>query len=210
VGVAEERFANERADFNPRSWLSKYRRTSIGYLVKMLIFYHGVGVGLLLAGTAILEVLIPDYEEPSVPRSLLTVLVAGPIEETLFFGLPFYVFGNAYSVLLTGSIWAVLHIFNTPTFELTSLAFGNWLFVVPSLFFSLRTWVSGKGWFSVLVHSAWNGVFFGAGCATEEMTCSVADENMFLNLGVIALSAGLLAGTYILYRVKEKRKRFLV
>ncbi len=176
----------------------------------MLIFYHGVGVGLLLAGTAILEVLIPDYEEPSVPRSLLTVLVAGPIEETLFFGLPFYVFGNAYSVLLTGSIWAVLHIFNTPTFELTSLAFGNWLFVVPSLFFSLRTWVSGKGWFSVLVHSAWNGVFFGAGCATEEMTCSVADENMFLNLGVIALSAGLLAGTYILYRVKEKRKRFLV
>ncbi len=208
--LAEERFADEWADFNPRSWLSKYRHTSIGYLVKMLLFYHGVGVGLLLVGTAILGVLIPDYEEPSVPRSLLTVLLAGPIEESLFFGIPFYVFGHAYSVLLTGAIWAALHIFNTTNFELSSLAFGNWLFVVPSLFFSLRTWISGKGWFAVLVHSAWNGIFFGAGCATGQVTCSGADENMFLNFVMIAVSAGLLAGTYVLHRLKEKRKRFIV
>src|SRR5215213_7146278 len=49
------RFSEEKADFHPRSWLSKYRRTSLGYLTKMLLFYHGIGILLLLAVTPVIE-----------------------------------------------------------------------------------------------------------------------------------------------------------
>jgi hypothetical protein len=172
-----EKFADEKADMHPKSWLSKYRRTSVGYLTKMLLFYHGIGFGLLLIGSTIIDQVIPDYEQPSIPRSLLSVLSAGPIEETMFFGIPFYVFGNAYSVLVTGAVWVAMHLLNTDTLEASSLAFGNLLFVLPSLFFSLRTWVSGKGWFAVVTHSAWNGIFFVAGCATGEFMCTAVGRS---------------------------------
>jgi hypothetical protein len=101
---------------------------------------------------------------------------------------------------VTGVVWAAIHLLNTTSLTLDSLAFGNLLFVVPSLFFSLRTWVSGKGWFSVLVHSAWNGIFFVAGCATGDFTCTMADKDINGTLMTIALSAGLLAANYFLYR----------
>lgn len=201
------KFADEKADFHPRSWLSRYRRTSVGYLTKMLFFYHGIGIGLLLIGSAVIEQALPDHEEPSIPHSLFGVLVAGPFEETLFFGIPFYVFGNAYLVLATGAIWAGTHIFNTATYEINSLAFGNMLFVLPSLFFSLRTWVSGKGWFSIVTHSAWNGVFFAAGCSTGEFQCTAVDSDISVTVTSIAFSAGLIAATYALYKRRESRER---
>jgi hypothetical protein len=200
-------FADERADMHPRAWLSRYRRTSIGYLTKMLLFYHGLGLGLLLLGSAVIEQVLPEHQEPSIPRSLSGVLAAGPLEESLFFGIPFYVFGNAYSVLVTGALWVGIHLFNTNTFSVNSLAFGNLLFVLPSLFFSLRTWVSGKGWFSVVTHSAWNGIFFAAGCSAGEFTCTLVDKDMNTNAFFIGLSAALLAGTYVLYKRKESKRQ---
>jgi membrane protease YdiL (CAAX protease family) len=203
--VEAGRFADERADFNPRTWLTRYRTNSVGYLTKMLFFYHGLGIGLLLAGTVVLEQVVPDYEEPEIPRTLISVLAAGPIEETVFFGIPFYVFNSSHAVIVTGAIWALLHIFNTPSVELASLAFGNWLFVIPSLFFSLRTWASGKGWFSVATHSAWNAVFFAAGCGAGEISCSALEPDALANVAVAALSGALLAGTYVLYRWRRKR-----
>jgi hypothetical protein len=205
--VESSRFADERADFNPRTWLRRFRKNSVGYLAKMLLFYHGIGIALLLAGMAILSLIIPNYEEPSIPHSLIGVLAAGPIEETVFFGIPFYALGSSHAVIVTGALWAVLHIFNTPNLEVARLAFGNWLFVIPSLFFSLRTWASGKGWFSVAVHSAWNGVFFGAGCYMGEIKCSVLEPDMLYNAGTVALSAALLGGTYVLYRWRQKKER---
>ena len=201
------RFAEEKADFHPRSWLSKYRRTSIGYLTKMLLFYHGIGILLLLAITPLIEQVLPDYEQPSIPRSLLLVLAAGPLEETIFFGIPFYIFGNAYFVLATGLIWVAIHLFNTDTLSVNSLAFGNLVFVLPSLFFSLRTWLSGKGWFSVITHSAWNGIFFSAGCSASEFSCTVIESDISATVSTIALSGGLLGATYLLYR-RRKNKEF--
>lgn len=202
-----EKFADEKADMHPKLWLSKYRRTSVGYLTKMLLFYHGIGFGLLLVGSTIIDQVIPDYEQPSVPRSLLSVLSAGPIEETVFFGIPFYVFGNAYSVLVTGAVWVAMHLLNTDTLEASSLAFGNLLFVLPSLFFSLRTWVSGKGWFAVVTHSAWNGIFFAAGCATGEFTCTAVDSDISVTIFSVATSGALIVATYSLYRRKENKER---
>lgn len=201
------RFVEEKADFHPRSWLSKYRRTSVGYLTKMLLFYHGIGILLLLAITPLIEQVLPDYEQPSIPRSLLLVLAAGPLEETIFFGIPFYIFGNAYFVLATGLIWVAIHLFNTDTLSVNSLAFGNLVFVLPSLFFSLRTWLSGKGWFSVITHSAWNGIFFSAGCSAGEFSCIAIESDISATVSTIALSGGLLGATYLLYR-RRKNKEF--
>jgi hypothetical protein len=202
------KFADEKADFHPKSWLSRFRRNSVGYLTVMLFFYHGVGVVLLVGGMAIIELAIPSHEEPTVDRSLISVLAAGPIEESIFFGIPFYVFGNTYSVLVTGALWAAMHVLNTPNIlDINSLSFGNLFFVIPSLFFSLRTWASGKGWFSVATHSAWNGVFFGAGCAAGEFACTGLDQEPEGTLFWVLLSAGLLTATYILYRKRESKER---
>ena len=201
------RFTEELADFHPRSWLSKYRRTSIGYLTKMLLFYHGIGILLLLAITPLIGQILPDYEQPSVPRSLLAVLAAGPLEETIFFGIPFYIFGNSYSVLVTGVIWVGIHLLNTNTLSVNSLAFGNLAFVLPSLFFSLRTWISGKGWFSVITHSAWNGIFFAAGCSAGEFTCTAIERDMSATAMSVALSGVLVGVTYVLYKRKENKDR---
>jgi hypothetical protein len=201
------RFAEEKADFHPRSWLSKYRRTSVSYLTKMLLFYHGIGILLLLAITPLIEQVLPDYEQPSIPRSLLLVLAAGPLEETIFFGIPFYILGNVYFVLATGLIWVGVHLFNTDTLSVNSLAFGNLVFVLPSLFFSLRTWLSGKGWFSVITHSAWNGIFFSAGCSAGEFSCTAIESDISATVSTIALSGGLLGATYLLYR-RRKNKEF--
>jgi hypothetical protein len=200
------RFVEEKADFHPRSWLSKYRRTSVGYLTKMLLFYHGIGILLLLAVTPLIEQVLPDYEQPSIPRSLLSVLAAGPLEDTIFYGIPFYIFGNVYFVLATGIIWVGIHLFNTDTLSVNSLAFGNLVFVLPSLFFSLRTWLSGKGWFSVVTHSVWNGVFFSAGCSAGEFTCTAIESDISATVSSIALSGGLLGVTYLLYRRREKKE----
>lgn len=192
-----------RIDINPSSWLSPFRRTSLGYLTKMLLFYHGVGLLIMIIGTTIIEYLVPEYQDVSVPLSIISVLSAGPIEEILFFGLPYYIFGNHLVVLGGGIVWVMLHILNTNTFELTTLSYANWLFVIPSLFFSLRTWISGKGWFAILTHSLWNGVFFALGCLVGEVSCSVIlRESDILTGSSLWLSAVLIVLVFILYKRK--------
>ncbi|MFY9566662.1 MAG: hypothetical protein WAQ29_09955, partial [Nitrososphaeraceae archaeon] len=44
------KFSDLRIDINPSSWLTPYRRTSIGYLTKMLLFYHGIGILIMTLG----------------------------------------------------------------------------------------------------------------------------------------------------------------
>jgi hypothetical protein len=190
---------------NPRSWLSRYRRTSIGHLTIMLMFYHGIGLLLMLVGISIVQKVISNYEEPSLPHYLALVLSAGPTEESLFFGIPFYAFGNHYVVLAGGIIWAMLHIINTHTLDIHNLAYANWLFVIPSFFFSFRTWISGKGWFAILTHSGWNGIFFTLGCVYRDYPCLIIPNggNYTLTLSSIMLSIILVGLTYVLYRRKK-------
>lgn len=200
-------FCDIKADINPKSWLSKYRRTSIVYLMKMLLFYHGIGLLFMLIGTSVAEKVISNYNDRSIPRSsLISVLAAGPIEETVFFGIPFYLFGNHLLVLAGGIVWAMTHILNTTRLDISNLAYANWLFVIPSLFFSLRTWISGKGWFAIVTHSIWNGIFFTLGCASGEISCiAIFDEKNFLTVGVSSLIVSLLLSilTYMLYKRKH-------
>lgn len=205
---ATSKFSDLKIDVNPSSWLSPLRRTSISYLTKILLFYHGIGIVIMILGTLIIEQLVPGYQEASVQLSVISVLSAGPIEEILFFGLPFYIFGNHLIVLGGGIIWVMLHIFNTDTFELSALSYANWLFVIPSLFFSLRTWISGKGWFAILTHSAWNGIFFTLGCLVGEISCNITlqgNDNV-AGISSLALSAILIALIFFLYKRKIKRQ----
>ncbi len=100
------KYADEKADLNPRSWLSKYRQTSIRYLIKMALFCHGLGYILALIGAVIAQQIIPEYKAPLIPLTLAEALSAGPFEETIFFGIPFYATGNHYVVLGMGIVWA--------------------------------------------------------------------------------------------------------
>jgi hypothetical protein len=133
-----------RIDINPSSWLTPYRRTSLGYLTKMLLFYHGVGILIMIIGTTIIQNLVPEYQDVS---------------------------------------------------------------VIPSLFFSLRTWISGKGWFAVLTHSLWNGIFFTLGCLVGEVSCSLTlrGSDIWTSSSSLWLSAILIVLVFILYKRKPSR-----
>jgi hypothetical protein len=191
------------------TWLSKYRRTSIGYLTIMLILYHGLGVLLMLVGMALTQQLVSNYKAPSIPLSIISVLSAGPIEETVFFGIPFYLFQTHYVALAGGIIWALLHVLNTNAINISNLAYANWFFVVPSLFFSLRTWISGKGWFAIMTHSIWNAIFFILGCTYGEASCVKysVKESFTMGINSIILSGSLLGLTYILYKRKAEKEK---
>jgi len=206
------KYADEKADLNPRSWLSKYRQTSIRYMIKMALFYHGLGYILALIGAVIAQQIIPEYEAPLILLTLAETLSAGPFEETIFFGIPFYATGNHYVVMGMGIVWALGHILNTEILELSNLAYENLLFVIPTIFFSLRTWASGKGWFAIIVHSSWNGIIFVMLCTAGEIQCRVFGNNvesLAIEIGTIVSSGVLLAITYKLYLWRRNRERQL-
>jgi hypothetical protein len=189
-------------DLNPRWWISKFQLSSVVYLLLMFGFYHSLGLIAVLAGTLLIQTTIPDYVEPHVPRYLDSVLLAGPIEESLFFGIPLYGIASATAVLVGGLVWTLLHLINTESFSISNLAYANWLFVTPSFFFSFRVWITGKGWFAVVSHSAWNFSFFLAGCYAGEYECMLY-ENPNTLLGNTLLASLLVIVTYWLYQRRD-------
>ncbi|MDH3611493.1 MAG: CPBP family intramembrane metalloprotease [Nitrosopumilus sp.] len=200
------KYSDEKFDMHPKSWLSEYRNLSYWYLLKMGLFYSGLGLvaAFLIMG---IEYFVFDYEEPIVPISLIQIILAGPVEETLFFGIPFAVSGNSFVVLGTGLLWASVHIFNAQFVEEDSFSYSTVGFAIPHIFFSLRAWKSGKGWFTILFHSAWNVMIFGISVAVGEFPFTVIDESFpELDIVMIVFSAILLGITYPLYRWRLKRE----
>lgn len=195
---------DELHDINPKSWLSKYRKTSVSYLIKMGIFYLLIGLGLQQIGNDLAEHFIANYQVPSVPISITMGLSSGPLEEITFFGTLFYLNGNYLVVLAGGIIWSILHIFNTNNFMLANLAYGSVFFTIPHIFFSLRTWISGKGWFAILFHTSWNAIVLGIQC-TRGANCIAIGSGLdfFLDLSSVAATAVL---SIVLYRVYKHRR----
>jgi hypothetical protein len=195
-------------DINPTRWTGKYLRTSVPYLIIMVLFYHAIGVALLIAGSIVIQSIITDYKEPLKPITVISVIFAGPIEETLFFGIPLYATGSHLIVMAGGILWAMWHLLG-PTVQVDSLAYSNWLFVLPSVFLSFRTWISGKGWFAIAAHSVWNISFFSLGCVTGEIDCKIFYENNPLS-DIITVSAAAIFTmiTFTLYRTKQKRLKY--
>lgn len=191
-------------DLNPLLWLSKFQQTSIPYLLAMFCFYHSLGLIAAFAGTLLIQTTVPGYVEPTFPRYFDSVLLAGPIEESLFFGIPLYGFANGIAALIGGLVWVFLHLINTADLSVLNLAYINWLFVIPSFFFSFRVWISGKGWFAVVSHSSWNCLFFLLGCYAGEYKC-LPYENPSTLLSGAFLSALLVVITYWLYQRRNYR-----
>jgi len=200
------RYSDEKFDMHPRSWLLEYRQISISYLIKMGLFYSVLG---LIAAYIVvgIEYFVFEYEEPIVPASLIQMIMAGPIEETLFFGIPYAVTGNHFVVLGTGIIWASMHVFNASIVEEGHLSYANLVFAIPHIFFSLRTWKSGKGWFTIPFHSAWNAMVFGLAILFEEIPFAIYDSEFGLSfdLAMIIIGVILMGITYPLYRRRLKK-----
>jgi len=212
--VWEEKESNFRHDVGLSTWLKPYRNNSLGHVLKMAVFYHVLGlmVSSLIFGA--LYVYDPDYEIPLFPITLVDLILAGPMEETIHFGLPYYITGNQYVMLATGIIWALIHL---PVFDETSEDFEliDWDYAlfsnaVVTLFFSYRAWLSGKGWLSILIHSAWNGGLFGVDCMFDQaFGCSVfgeTPEDIEYSIGSIIFSVILLGLTYWAYRWRRNRE----
>ena len=194
-------------DLHPKKWISKFSQNSIRYLVIMGIFYHLLGMGLAIIAS-LLQIAILGEEEQYVPFVLSYLLFAGPIEETLFFGIPYYLSGNHYIVLGTGIFWSIMHLFNMetgiPSFE--NLTYSNFIFTIPVLFYSLRTWISGKGWFSILTHSFWNGVVFYITMLEGVDSWEIFGPGGFDDMTLLIVSVVLLGINYWLYRRRKDKK----
>lgn len=172
----------------------------------MVLFYHLIGFIIMVIGSVVVDLVVNNYSEPTIPLTVISVIFAGPFEETIFFGIPFYVTGNILVTVAGGVIWASLHILNTSTVQISSLAYLTWLFVTPSIFASLRAWISGKGWFAILSHSIWNLVFFVAGCTNGEFPCRIVNEKDFLiDMAYVSTSVVFILLTYFLYLRYENK-----
>ena len=200
------KYLDEKIDINPKYWLSEYRQLSLWYLLKMGLFYSALGIVIAYSIWGI-QYVVFDYEEPVVPISFVQMIMAGPVEETIFFGIPFSLSGNPYVILATGSIWASVHIFNAQFAEEGGFSYSTVGFAIPHIFFSLRAWKSGKGLFTILFHSAWNGMIFGISVLVGELPLMMIDESFpEIDIVMIIISVILMGVTYPLYRWRLKRE----
>ena len=191
-------------DIHPKNWLKPFQRNSVAYLLKMGLFYHLLGLGLMYLGSNLITEVISDYHPPQFPVSISLALSSGFFEETVFFGIPFYLSGNSLIILGTGIIWSAAHLFNTGLITIQTLAYGAFLFSTPHIFFSLRTWSSGKGWFAILFHSGWNVIFLLFYCGMGLRQCSIVNDSFdYLNIIMAFASVWIVYMAY-LNNVKKK------
>ena len=198
-------------DINPKNWLKPFQKNTVWHLLKMGLFYHVLGLILMYLGSNLASTVIPGYSIPQIPVSISLALSAGIFEEAVFFGIPTYLSGHPLIVLGMGIIWSAAHLSNSGIISIETLAYGGFLFSIPHIFFSLRTWSSGKGWFAIAFHSGWNFAFLMMYCGMGLRQCKIIDEGTFdiLNI-VMAISTGFIV--YLAYMNKEKKKylnRFL-
>lgn len=191
-------------DANPKTWLAPFRSNSIFYIFRMGLFYHGLGLLLWYAASFFAASTIPGYEAPHFPVSISLALSSGLLEEAVFFGIPYYMLaGNPLLLLGSGAIWSALHLFGSGAFSIESLSYGGFFFAIPHVFFSIRTWISHKGWFAILFHSAWNTVFLMSYCVWGLRQCSAFNSVMDVANVVVAISVGAIL--YITHKNKERR-----
>ena len=174
----------EILDINPKTWLRPFQRNSTSYLLKMAFFYHGLSLILMYTGSFLATNIILDYEIPQLPVSVSLALSSGLLEEAVFFGIPYYLTGNTFVLLGSGIVWSAFHLFSSGVFSIETLAYGGFLLTIPHIFFSIRTWISQKGWFAILFHSSWNFIFLMIYCTAGWRQCNmITDTHGYSKLG---------------------------
>jgi cbb3-type cytochrome oxidase subunit 3 len=200
-------------DVSPSTWLKPYRNNSIKHVLKMAVFYHLLALFLMFLVTSTFFAYDPSHEIPLYPLTLIDLTTAGPLEESVFFGLPYFLTGNQYVMLGTGIVWALGHIGGFDEdghFSEEWLTWENLTFVIPTMFFSYRAWLSGKGWLSIVLHSIWNAGMFGIDCVSGFGECAIYEsgfEGMVYSIALLLGSTILLGLTYWAY-VKRKQKNY--
>ena len=76
------------------------------------------------------------------------------------------------------------------------------MFSIPHIFFSIRTWISKKGWFAIVFHSGWNVSFLIFYCAMGWRECSAVNDTYDILSVIMAASAGVIV--YFAYQNKKK------
>ena len=188
-------------DINPKTWLKPFQQNSFFYLLKMGLFYHGLSLALMYFGSFLATSTIPGYEIPQFPVSISLALSAGLLEESVFFGIPYYFSGNSYVLLGFGLIWSIAHLFGSGVFSLETLSYGGFLLTIPHIFFSIRTWISKKGWFAILFHSVWNISFLLLYCMWGLRQCIVFNDLFDILNVIMAISSGIIV--YLAYQNKK-------
>jgi len=196
----------ELLDINPKTWLRPYQKKTFGYLLKMGFFYHFLGLVLMYLVSNLATSVISGYSIPQIPVSVSLALSAGFLEEAVFFGIPTYLSGHPVVILASGIVWSVAHLFNTGIISIETLAYGGFLFSIPHIFFSLRTWLSGKGWFAIAFHSGWNVSMLMLYCGMGLRECSIINDEPFDILNIIMAIATVFI-VYLAYISQVKKKQ---
>ena len=193
---------SEITDINPKTWLRPFQKTSTHYLLEMGLFYSVLGLLMMYAGSFLASSVISDYETPQFPVSMLLAASSGLLEESVFFGIPYYITGNPTILLGTGIIWSISHLFNSGVFSIETLSYSGFLFTIPHIFFSIRTWISRKGWFAIMFHLGWNVSILFFYCILGLRQCSIINGMFDVSNFLMAVSAGVIV--YFAYQNKKK------
>jgi len=195
-------------DINPKTWLRPFQKNNVFYLLKMGLFYHILSLILMYFGSFLATSTIPDYEIPQFPVSLSLAISSGLLEESVFFGIPYYLTGNPFILFGSGILWSIAHLFSSGIFSIETLAYGGFFLTIPHIFFSIRTWISKKGWFAILFHSVWNFAFLIFYCMLGWRQCNIINDVFDILNIIMAASAGIIV--YLAYQNKKKHiNRFL-
>ncbi|MCE9653434.1 MAG: CPBP family intramembrane metalloprotease [Nitrosarchaeum sp.] len=192
-------------DINPKNWLRPFQKNTIFYLLKMGLFYHGLGLVMMYTGSYFANMLISNYTIPQIPVSISLALGSGVLEESVFFGIPFYLSGNPLILLVSGIVWSVVHLFNADSFSLDNLSYGVFFLTIPNIFFSLRVWSSKKGWFAIAFHSMWNLTVLISYCSVGLRQCVIVNDTYDILNVIMAISAAMII--YLAYQSTKKKIR---
>jgi len=199
---------SEIHDINPKTWLNPFQKIGVFYLLKMGLFYLLLGLILMYGGSFLATTIIPGYEIPQIPVSISLALSAGLLEEAVFFGIPYYMSGRRKVLLGFGVIWSLAHLFNSGVYSLNALAYGGFLFSIPHIFFSIRTWSSKKGWFAIIFHSIWNLIILLSFCGMGLRQCVISNGTYDVLNVIMSVSAIMIV--YLAYQsTKKEIKNYL-
>ena len=104
-------------------------------------------------------------------------------------------------------MWAMNHLLNTSTIQLNTLAYPQFFGLIPSVFWSFRAWISGKGWFAIVSHSIFNLAFITPACTGGELSCN---DDIYIVLVSAIFASLLLVINYFLYRKRVRKLKYKI